>query len=316
MKIEDIYELIINMGISQDPRGQKEIEKLLKKEKESYEKLSSDEKEEYDIEKLKNPYSDTRILNGDGGVEVEGVLAGIDISVGEVLLADRLREKGKKIDLIISHHPQGKALAALHDVLILQADIWAKFGMPINIGEGILQERIKEVHRTIMPVNHNQSVDAAKILNLPFICVHTPTDNIVTSYLQKMCEKEMPDTVKDLIKLLKEIPEYKTALSLNYGPTLIVGDNKNRVGKIMVDMTGGTSGPKEMIEKLINAGVGTLVCMHIKEDVRKEARKHHMNIVIAGHISSDSLGLNLLLDELEKDGIEITTCSGVIRVKR
>jgi hypothetical protein len=39
-------------------------------------------------------------------------------------------------------------------------------------------------------------------------------------------------------------------------------------------------------------------------------------VVIAGHISSDSLGVNLFLDELEKRGIEIIPCSGLIRVSR
>jgi len=33
-------------------------------------------------------------------------------------------------------------------------------------------------------------------------------------------------------------------------------------------------------------------------------------------MSSDSLGVNLFLDELEKRGIEIIPCSGFIRVSR
>jgi len=39
-------------------------------------------------------------------------------------------------------------------------------------------------------------------------------------------------------------------------------------------------------------------------------------VVIAGHISSDSLGVNQFLDELEKRSIEIIPCSGLIRVSR
>jgi len=39
-------------------------------------------------------------------------------------------------------------------------------------------------------------------------------------------------------------------------------------------------------------------------------------VVIAGHMSSDSLGVNLFLDQLEKQGIEIVFCSGLIRVSR
>ena len=64
------------------------------------------------------------------------------------------------------------------------------------------------------------------------------------------------------------------------------------------------------------AGIGTVIAMHIGEDHRKEAEKAHINVVIAGHISSDSIGMNLFLDELEKKGIEIVPCSGLIRVSR
>jgi hypothetical protein len=56
--------------------------------------------------------------------------------------------------------------------------------------------------------------------------------------------------------------------------------------------------------------------MHVSEDHKKEAEAANINLVIAGHMSSDSLGMNLFLDELEKRGIEIIPCSGLIRVKR
>ena len=56
--------------------------------------------------------------------------------------------------------------------------------------------------------------------------------------------------------------------------------------------------------------------MHLSEEGRKQAEKYHVNVVIAGHISSDSLGMNLFLDELQKKGIEIVPCSGLIRYSR
>jgi putative NIF3 family GTP cyclohydrolase 1 type 2 len=56
--------------------------------------------------------------------------------------------------------------------------------------------------------------------------------------------------------------------------------------------------------------------MHIPESHLEEARKHHMNVVIAGHVASDSLGMNLLADRLEERGVEVTPCSGFIRVRR
>jgi hypothetical protein len=55
----------------------------------------------------------------------------------------------------------------------------------------------------------------------------------------------------------------------------------------------------------------------MSEDHRKEAEKSHMNVIVAGHISSDTLGLNLLLDEISKDNsLEIIECSGFRRFSR
>jgi hypothetical protein len=54
----------------------------------------------------------------------------------------------------------------------------------------------------------------------------------------------------------------------------------------------------------------------MSEEHRKEAEKYHINVVITGHMASDSLGMNLLLDEIEKQGIEIVPISGLIRIKR
>ncbi|MDP3045029.1 MAG: NGG1p interacting factor NIF3, partial [Bacillota bacterium] len=133
MKLQEIYELVVQRGIDVDPRGRETVEKELEKARQKYEELKADEREEFDTDKLSNPYSDTRILYGDPGHEVASVLVGVDMEVGEVVLADRLSEKGQKIDLIISHHPEGKALAALHDVMHLQEDVLANYGVPINV---------------------------------------------------------------------------------------------------------------------------------------------------------------------------------------
>mgnify|MGYP001595301178 FL=1 len=56
--------------------------------------------------------------------------------------------------------------------------------------------------------------------------------------------------------------------------------------------------------------------MHAPEDHREEAKKFHINMIVAGHMVSDSIGANLFLDELEKRGIEVIPASGLIRIKR
>lgn len=316
MKIKEIYEYLVARGIEKDPRQTEGVEAALEREKKKFEEMNEDQKKEYDLEALTNPYSDTRILCGDPETEVERILVGVDIEVGEVMLADRLSEKGRPIDLILAHHPEGKALAEMHEVMHLQEDILARFGVPINVAEGIMASRISEVKRGIMPINHNRAIDAAKILGLAMMCAHTVADNQVTAYLQDIFDNEKQRTLGDIIKRLKGIPEYAQAVRDSAGPDLVLGSKERSAGKILVDMTGGTSGSEDAYAKLSQAGVGTIVVMHISEKHRKQAEKNHINVVVAGHIASDSLGMNLLLDGIEEKGVEILPCSGLIRNKR
>lgn len=317
MKLKKIYETVVAKGIEADPRGKKTVLRSLNKAKKKYKDLKKEEKEFFDVETLVNPYADTRILHGTGDEEIKTALVGIDMEMGEILLADRLSSKGQKMDLVIAHHPEGKAFANFYEVMHMQADILNKFGVPINVAEGLLEGRIKEVERRLSPANHTRAADVASLLDMPFMCMHTPTDNMVTSYLQETFDKKAPDTLGDILNMLKEIPEYREAAKNNAGPKVLLGSNERSAGKIFVDMTGGTGGAKDIFESLVNSGVNTIVGMHLSEEHRKEAEKRHMNVVIAGHISSDNLGVNLMLDEVQKKGkLKIVVCSGFRRFER
>jgi len=284
----------------------------LERAKQKYEKMSAPEKSEFDSEKLSNPYSDTRILVDLKKKAIKKILVGVDMEGAELLLAEKLGT-----DLVIAHHPEGKALADLHSVMDLQAQVLADYGVPINIAESVIKPRIAEVARGISPINHNRAVDMARILGLDFMCVHTPADNLGADFLVKKIKKNNPEVVGEVVEMLKEIPEFKAAAQFNAGPKIFSGSLENSCGKIVVtEFTGGTSGSKEIYEKMAQAGIGTVIGMHMGEEHRKEAEKYHINVVIAGHMASDSLGINLFLDELEKTGVEIIPLSGLIRVKR
>ncbi|MDY6794178.1 MAG: NGG1p interacting factor NIF3 [Actinomycetota bacterium] len=316
MKLGEIYKLAVKMGIDKDPRGKEEIKRILARNRETYERLTKKEREYFDVDSLENPFPDSRILVGDPDTEVKSAVVGIDMEVGEVLLADRLRGKGQGIDAIISHHPEGRAQVNLNQVMALQADEWHRHGVPINIGEALIDKRMKEIYRAFLPRNHERALDAARILDIPFMCMHTVADNQVYSYLDDYFRRKKPVTVGDVVDLLLEIPEYQASARSQAGPVVIVGGKDKRAGKVMVDMTGGTEGPKEILEKLADAGVGTIVAMHYSEKHREEAEKQRINVIIAGHIVSDSLGMNLILDCLEERGVEIIPVSGLVRVSR
>jgi hypothetical protein len=318
MKLKDLYSAVIETGVKNDLRGKEVIQKLLAEEKSKFEKLDEKEKEYFDRDRLFNPFSDTRILHGDGELEVGKVIIGIDMEVGEVLLAYLLnKELERKIDLIIAHHPEGFALVRLFDVMKLQSDLLAACGITLSVAEKLMEKRIGEVERRLMPVNHNRTVDVARLLNLPMICIHTAADNCVTQFLDQVFQKEKPARLRDILQLLKAIPEYQRSAALQLPPRIVSGSEESGCGKIVVDMTGGTEGAKDIYEKYAAGGVSTLVGMHISEDHLENAKKANLNVVIAGHISSDNLGLNLLLDSVEKKGrLDYVCVSGFERIRR
>ncbi len=313
MTIKEIFNLAIQMGKEADLRGKEAVEKILERKKKKYEKLPEKEKEVFDKEALENPYLDSRILNISEDKEIKKILVGIDIEPAEILMAKEIGD----IDLVVSHHPLGKGLAHLHDVMEMQCDILNLYGVPINIAEGLMRERISEVARGVNALNHQRTVDCARLMKINLINVHTPADNLAAKFLKDLVEKENPERLEDLIDLLRDIPEYKEASKIGAGPKIYVGSLERRCGKIAVtEITGGTEGSPKLYEKMAIAGIGTVLGMHMKEESKKEAEQANINVVIAGHMSSDSLGMNLFLDELEKKGIEIIPCSGLIRVSR
>ena len=311
MNLQQIYKLAINLGIKNDFRSKKEINKRLSKIKKQYQKLDKKEKREFDKERLSSPYMDSTI-HFDSGKNIKKIMSGIDIDAGELLIAKELG-----VDAVIAHHPVGKGLSYLDDVMNLQADVLNQYGVPINVAEGLMKIRISEVSRSVNPANHFKSPMAAENLGMSFMNVHTPADNMVATFLKNLIEKKKPEYVNEIIEILESVPEYREAKKQGLGPRLFAGNKENRAGKIAItEITGGTEGSVKIYEKLANTGVGTILAMHQSEEHRKQAEKAHINVVIAGHISSDSVGMNLFLDELEKKGIKIIPCSGLIRYSR
>jgi len=289
MKLSILYQKIIKFGAELDPRKGKRIK----------------------------AYADTAILYGNRNLEIKKILVGIDIEPAELLLADKLREKNG-LDLAISHHPEGWAWANFYEVMSLQIDLLVKVGIPKKVAQALIEERKQEVERRVLPQNHMRSVDIARLLDMPFMCVHTPADNHAAYFIQNLLEKEKPKRLEEIIQILLEVPEYKEAEKNRIGPRIILGNPRRQVGKIFVEMTGGTEGSKEVFDKLYKRGIRTLVSMHLSEEHFKKVKEANLNVVIAGHISSDTLGLNLILDRIEKtegEFLETISCSGFRRIR-
>ncbi|MEZ4812145.1 MAG: NGG1p interacting factor NIF3, partial [Caldisericia bacterium] len=282
MKLEELYKLAVEVGIKNDPRGTEEPNKLLSKTKKKFEKMDEKDKPFFDKDKLWNPYADTRIQNGPNDAEVKKILVGVDIDTSEVLLADQLNERGAKIDAVVSHHPGGPGSIGLSELMLIQTGLLSLSGVSLNVAEDLVIPRAAEVGDRIYPANHYKTANAARLLKMPLMSVHSPADNCVQSYLQKELDKEKPETIGDLVDFIHSIPEYHLA-RLKGLPAKIENGNRERLcGKIRVSMTGGTTGNIGIYKELKEQGVGTWVVMHIPPEHVTEAKKHHINVVNVG----------------------------------
>ena len=317
MKLIDIYNLAVKKGIEKDPRSRSEIREEFKKAGREFAKSKGADRRAFDKERMKNPYADTRVLYGDPKRDVKTIMVGIDMEGPEILAAERLNDKGDSIDLVMAHHPEGAAWANFYDVMRLQVAMLKKLGVRPEVAERLLKDRMGEVERAVAPANHLRSVDIARLLDIPYMCIHTPADNHVADYLQILFDRKKPKKLSQVVAILKDIPEYADGLKKNAGPRILLGEPDKAAGKIFVDMTGGTEGSKKVFGRLSQAGVGTIVAMHLSEEHFKSAKDEYINVIIAGHIASDTLGLNLLLDAIEKrERFRIVPCSGFVRIRR
>ncbi|MBI1934746.1 NGG1p interacting factor NIF3, partial [Candidatus Peregrinibacteria bacterium] len=256
---------------------------------------------------------------GTGEEEIRHLMVGIDIETPEILLADRLRERGETIDGLLIHHPEGRALADLGQVMALQVDVLGCAGVAVNQAEGDLGPRIDRIHRSIHADNLFRTERAAELLGFPAFCCHTVTDNLVYQFVEKTIAKKEYDDLGEILNALLEIPEYAHYAKKGNPPIITHGNRNGRPGKIVAsEFTGGTNGPEEFIERQARVGVGTILSMHVTEKSLEEAKKHHINMVQCSHMASDSIGINLLLDRLKKEEKRLTTLdvSGFVRVTR
>jgi len=314
MKLKNLYDEIVKIGIDNDPRPKAVIKSILQTRKKKFEGLNKKDKEYFDPQTLTNPYSDSRIIAGSASSEIKKILVGIDIDTAELLLAYNLNLRGKKIDLILSHHPVGKALVTFYNVMDVQIDVLSQKGVALGVAENLLFARKAEVERRISAANFSKTKDAADLLGLKLICAHTPADNCAYKSLEKTFLKRKPQTLQEAVEIILEIDEYKESARQGCPPRIMNGKRSSRIKNLHYEFTGGTEGPRDIYQKLADSGIDTIVAMHLSEQHFQSARKANLNIILAGHIASDNLGMNVLLDGLQKKfKFEVLSCSGFKR---
>ncbi|MTI95718.1 MAG: hypothetical protein FH749_09585 [Firmicutes bacterium] len=253
-------------------------------------------------------------IPADSGILVPGenirrVLAGIDMEAAEILMAKKLG-----YDLVLGHHPAaGSPRVNLHQVMIRQIDRMVQAGVPINKAQKALKKQMEIVERGLHVTNYDRATSAAKALKMPYMNIHTPADALseqkVATHLEQALADKPKAKVGDVVDVLMELPEFQSA---DTKPSIRNGAKDDFAGKVMVAMARGTGGGPDVEKAYFEAGIGTMVVMHMKDDVREAVKKQNIgNVIVAGHMASDSVGMNIILDALEARGLEVTRISGI-----
>lgn len=262
---------------------------------------------------LAAPPADSKIhIPGSG---IRRALFSIDLEVGEILMA-----KDAGFDAVVSHHPVGDGPSSVQftEVIWRQVAQLEEAGVSQDVARAAVAERVATVHRRRHMMNHNRVLDSARLIGLPLMNVHLPPDIVSHRVVREHVDARTTprSTVEELVGALRSIPEMQSSPVI---PEAWIGLPENPIGRTVVAMAGGTNGGYPVFRAYYEAGVRTILAMHIDESdflrLRADAAPG-WNFIVTGHMPSDSIGINRLIWGLEDRGLECVRTSGIIEVAR
>ncbi|RJS80170.1 hypothetical protein CW708_01030 [Candidatus Bathyarchaeota archaeon] len=245
------------------------------------------------------PQDSAIYVNGDN---IRKVLFGIDAGVPELLLAKQLG-----YDAVIAHHPPGgKAMINFHQVFKRHIQQMVAAGVPREEAEEVVRRKFELLEVQGHMQNYAHTIDVAKLLRIPYMNIHTPLDEIGRRRMDEQIQSRIDEdsTVKDVVSALREMSEFKNAVT---EIKIRLGKAENPAGKVVVSHGAGTNGGYEIAKTYFKYGVGTVVYIHISpNDLERLRSERQGNLIVTGHIASDSVGINPLIHELEKRNVSVT----------
>ena len=236
------------------------------------------------------------------GDNIAKILFGIDAGVPELLLAKQLG-----CDAVIAHHPEGgTTVVNFHQVFKRHIQQMVVAGVPKEEAEKAIRKRLEELEVEAHTQTYRHAVDVAKLLKMPYMNIHTPLDEVGRRRMAEQIKSRIRkySTVQDVVSALRELPEFKNAVT---EIKIRLGEAEKPAGKVVVSHGAGTNGGYEVAKTCFKYGIGTVVYIHISPKNLEKLKTDNLgNLIVTGHVASDSVGINPLINELEKRNISVT----------
>lgn len=244
------------------------------------------------------------------GENIQKVLFGIDISTAELKIA-----KDLGYDLVIAHHPI--CVPNRRNVYMDHVKMMVKAGVPEEEAFEAANFKMESFALYSQAQNHDHISSVAELLEMPFMNIHQPCDEIGRKIIQDIIDElllsDPQATLGDIIDKLGELKEFETALS---EMKILMGDENSPAGKVVFAHGAYTNGGYEIASAYFKNGVDTVIYIHILYDALLKLKEDQKgNLMTTGHIVSDEIGINPLIEALEERGLQVDLISG-LRYKR
>jgi hypothetical protein len=235
---------------------------------------------------------------GDG---IHRILFGIDVEAAELHIAQQLG-----YDAAVAHHPTG-CLPASWPVFMRHVDQMVAAGVPESAAQEVAERMATRLRRMDMLANYDHVPSVARLLGMPYMNIHSPLDEIGRQRIQAeidACRSANPDvTLQGVIDHLMGMPEYQTAATQ---PEVVLGDPDARAGQAVLSHAALDNGGFPVADAYFEHGVDTVIYIHLDEpELQKLRQVGRGQIIVLGHIASDSAGINPFIEALEERGLEV-----------
>ncbi|MHA2245969.1 MAG: hypothetical protein ACXADY_13485 [Candidatus Hodarchaeales archaeon] len=243
------------------------------------------------------------------GKDITNILYGIDIGVAELLYA-----KDHGFDCVIAHHPVG--LINTFKVFQRHLKQMISKGVPKEEAQKIVDKKILGFKFGSHARNYDAVPSFARLIDIPFLNIHCPSDELGRKLISASIEELLEEKENPLLHEVKthlegffsEFREAKTQIEL------AKGEENDPLGDWIFSHGALTNGGFAIADCYYQHSVDTVIYIHIAPtELFQILKLDHGQLLITGHLASDSVGINPFLSKLEEKGIQITAIGGLIR---
>lgn len=250
----------------------------------------------------------------DTGRPLRRMMASINATTGDLLLAKQL-----ECDGYLLHHPlAGSARRDFHLVFDRMVELMSAHGVAAWRAREAIVDLRERVRWSDHATDWDHLASAAEHIGISLVNVHLPADELgrramVDALAGLDSDATLGDAAAALRSALPELAHPDNEICF------LPDDPARRAGPIAVLHAGGTNGGAAVAECLFQhsgpgddpgaparEAVGTVLYIHISGDAARtiEARAQSGqpgSLIITGHLASDAIGMNMLMDALRRE---------------